>query len=73
MENPKSTFVTLVAWIFIVLSGFATLISVLQNIMVALMFQPEEFQQATDNVPAGAKFMFVSFQWFVLLFFVLSV
>jgi cell division protein FtsX len=34
----RSTFVTVVGWIFIILAGFATLISILQNVMIALVF-----------------------------------
>ena len=34
----RSTFVSVVAWVFIVLGGFSTLIAVLQNIMIAVVF-----------------------------------
>jgi len=32
----KSKFVTVVAWIFIVLTGFALFISIVQNIMITI-------------------------------------
>ena len=36
---PRSGFVTVLAWIFVVLAGFATVISLLQNIIVvAIVF-----------------------------------
>ncbi len=34
---PRSSFVTVVGWIFIVLSGFSTLIGALQNLMIRSM------------------------------------
>ncbi|MCK4816308.1 hypothetical protein KA005_11115, partial [bacterium] len=56
--QPKSTFVTVLAWIFIVLAGFATSISILQNIMIILIFPVEEINQrlsspdVQENMPA---------------------
>ena len=35
---PQSSFVTIVAWIFIALSGFGVVVTLLQNIMVQTMF-----------------------------------
>ncbi|MDD2271386.1 MAG: hypothetical protein PHP95_11805 [Desulfuromonadaceae bacterium] len=42
----RSTFVNVLAWIFIVLGGFTTFISILQNIMIRVMFRKEEMTQA---------------------------
>lgn len=51
----KSTFVTVVAWVFIVLSGFGTLISLLQNLMIQTVFtSPEVVQAAQGPAPPGA-------------------
>ena len=62
----KSTFVTVLAWIFIVLSGFATLIGVLQNIMIQTMFNDPKFSEglakAPQNVPASVGFMASNFK-----------
>jgi hypothetical protein len=60
-SNPpdRSTFVTAVAWVFIGLAGFATLIAVLQNIMIAVMFPADamrEFHEAKD-APAFFRYM----------------
>jgi hypothetical protein len=58
--TPRSGFVTGVAWTFIGLAGFATLIAVLQNIMIGLMF-PAEAVRAAENakdMPAFARVMF---------------
>ncbi|MGH8108055.1 MAG: hypothetical protein ACREO1_04955 [Arenimonas sp.] len=81
MNTPaanKSTFVTVLAWIFICLSGFATLISILQNIMIQFMFAGADMQAAmdasrqTEDLPFMARFMIENFRWFFLAVFVLS-
>ncbi len=70
--NDRSTFVTAVAWVFIVLSGFSTLIAVLQNIMLFMMFPVDEMNIAMEEarssgqVPASAEFMMNNFQYFFL-------
>src|SRR5215813_11094043 len=74
----RSTFVTVLAWIFIVLSSFATLVSILQNIMIALVFPAAEMQAAATQakshpgVPWIASWMFEHFQVFFLFFFVMA-
>ena len=72
----RSGFVTALAWVFIVLSGFATVISILQNIMVWTMFRQPEVAQAMaaqpQGVPAFAAFMLGHFQWFFLAFLLVS-
>jgi hypothetical protein len=75
----RSGFVTALAWIFIALAGFATLISILQNIMIALMFPVDEMRTAMREsekarpMPAGFRFMFDYFHYFFLAFLVVSV
>lgn len=76
--NRRSGFVTALAWIFIVLAGFSTLISILQNIMIALMFPVDEMRAAMKSdkappMPAGFRFMFDYFHYFFLAFLVVSV
>ena len=76
-EQQRSTFVTAVAWVFIVLSGFATVISILQNIMIFTMFRGAEISQAMRaNPPAGmppaASFMAEHFHLFFLAFLLVS-
>lgn len=72
----QSTFVTVVAWIFIVLSGFGTVIAVLQNVMIQTVFRSPEVAQAMQAPPPGmppfAAFMATHFQWFFLGFLALS-
>jgi len=73
MNEERSTFVTVVAWIFIVGAGFSTLISLMQNVMFHVIFKKEEFSQVTQEMPAIAAFMFENMQVFVLLFFVICI
>ena len=75
--RPRSTFVTVVAWIFIILSGFATVISLLQNLMVR--FMPRDmFDSAMQDstfarvMPPAGRFMFAHLQLLVLCTFILA-
>lgn len=74
---PRSTFVTVVAWIFIILSGFATFISLLQNLMVGYMPR-DMFDSAMQDstfarvMPPAARFMFSHLQLLVLCTFILT-
>ena len=72
-----SSFVTVLAWIFIVLSGFAAMISLLQNIMVWTMFNQPEIANAMATPPPGSPpfmaFMTSYFRWFFLLFLLVTV
>lgn len=75
---PKSSFVNVLAWIFIVLSGFTTFISILQNIMIFLFFprdqMREAIQQAPDieQIPAFARLMMSHVDLFFLGFLIVS-
>ena len=75
-DRKQSTFVTVVAWIFIALSGFGTAISILQNILVQTVFRSPEVSQAVQTPPPGtppfAAFMTAHFQWFFLAFLLVS-
>ena len=73
----RSTFVTVVAWIFIVLAGFATLGAIAQNIFVALVFPVAEMEAAANQARSEgahryASWMFSHFQVFFLLFLAAS-
>lgn len=58
-----SPFVTVLAWIFIVLSGLATFVALAQNIMIHVMFPVDPMQgtmgaiQGKQNIPAMIEFM----------------
>lgn len=47
----RSTFVTVLAWIFIIFSGFGTVASVLQNIMIYTVFNDPQFGLAMEEMP----------------------
>ena len=77
-QIAKSTFVTALAWVFIGLAGFATFISVLQNVMITLMFPAEAMQAAAnqagsdEHMPWFAAFMFQNIRLFFFGFLLLS-
>ena len=76
-QTQRSTFVTTVAWIFIVLAGFATLISILQNIMVNLVFPMEEMNEAMSgagsrDVPVILRFLLSNIGLVFFCFLVIS-
>src|SRR5690349_14229914 len=71
---PRSGFVTAVAVVFMVLAGFGTVIALLQNIMIALVFPAEEMRAAmleaekARPMPSIARFIFGNFRLFFALF-----
>ena len=75
----RSGFVTGLAWTFIAFSAFATVMAILQNIMLALVFPVEEMRAAMQEaeksqpMPGVFRFMFRHFQLFFIAFFALSV
>lgn len=58
--DGKSRFVTNVAWIFIIITGFTTLISILQNIVVN-MVSPNNIKGTLNQPEAVKLFIFVVF------------
>jgi hypothetical protein len=64
----RSGFITALAWSFIILAAFATLITLLQNILLALMFPMEEMRaalremQKSQPMPAFFVLVFENFQ-----------
>jgi hypothetical protein len=75
-QSSRSTLVTVVAWIFIVLAGFSTFISVLQNIMVNTMVPLDQMHASvgpgTEQMPVFFRFVFGHIQLFVFAFLVVS-
>lgn len=75
---PKSTFVTVLAWIFIVLGGFSTFVTLLQNIMIRTLMKQVPFDklrhnmEQTEQVPAMARWFFSHFDLFFLCVFIVS-
>lgn len=74
--NPhRSNFVTVVAWIFIVLAGFSTLMSAAQNVMFAMIgfgeFPPPTGAEA-EQMPPFFRFMLQNMRLVMLSFLLLS-
>jgi hypothetical protein len=75
---PRSGFVTGLAWTFITLAGFATLIALIQNIMLTIMLPAEAIHdvmrgsEGRHPMPAFARFMFENFRFLFVSFLVLS-
>ena len=65
----RSTFVTVVAWLFIILSGFSTFVAILQNIMIHTMPLPKGPEPPPDAVPTSVFFIFENVHILVLAFF----
>jgi len=76
-STGPSLFVTLVAWIFIGLSSCATLISVLQNIMLSFAFSSGRggfpIEDAQRNAPPAIAFMMGHLRFYFLAFLIVSV
>ena len=55
-DAPRSTFVTVLAWLGIIMFGFGTLIGVAQNLMVGSIFQDPQFGEGVQDSLANAPF-----------------
>jgi len=77
LTPQRSTFVTVLAWIFIVGGGFATFISLLQALMFAFVFPHDAFtaidqSRGFGQMPAIWQFMFRNFLYLFMLFWMLA-
>jgi hypothetical protein len=73
----RSIFVTVVAWIFIVLAGFATFMAVLQNIMINTTFPVDQMLSAMEQarakeIPPFVEYMLKHFRRFLFAFLCMS-
>lgn len=72
----RSTFVTVLAWVFIVITGFMTFISLLQNVMINTMVpfenMPSPSGPGVEKMPAAFEFIFGNIHLVFLTFFVIS-
>lgn len=79
MNQPteRSTFVTVVAWILIVASAFATLITLLQTVLVFVVFPSAGMDMETgplpSDMPPGAAFLFEHLEWLFVVSLIVSV
>ncbi|WP_152180948.1 hypothetical protein [Xanthomonas sp. LMG 12459] len=68
--QPRSSFVTILAWIFIALSGFGTVVGTMQVFVVFVMFDHVQFADAVQRLPPGMPptiaFIFSNFRWLFL-------
>jgi hypothetical protein len=77
-EVPRSNFVTVLAWLLIVGSGFVTFISLMQAVMLAFFFPAEQFSlnsafpHGIENAPPLMEFLFSKVRYFVLAFWLLA-
>lgn len=76
---PKSSFVTVLAWIFVVLSGFATFGSLIQNIIIHAVMPYDKMHKALEsaaqgkNISPAAIFIFEYIRVIVGVFLVVAV
>ena len=78
MPVSRSGFINALGWIFVRLAAFTTLIGVLQNRMLELVFQPAMQQQLAiqplpPNMPASMGWMFAHMIWIFRGFLLLSI
>lgn len=52
-DSQPSVFVTVVAWVFIILSGFATFVAIMQNITVHFLLSVDEMRRAMQTQSDG--------------------
>jgi hypothetical protein len=76
-KPQRSLFVTVVAWVFIVLAGLGTIVAAFQNVMVFVMIPTESMermmsQAENQDVPSIAIFMFKNIRLFVFSTMLLS-
>ena len=68
----------MLGWIFVVIGGFSTVVSTVQNIMLHWVFQNGQIAhgmekaQHAENIPRFALFMLNHFHYFFLLFLIVS-
>jgi len=78
MNDERSIFVTVLAWIFIVLFGMGAFITLLQNIMFHLMQFGEKIDEAIARAEQSGQissihaFMFNNFELFIFMMFLFS-
>ena len=78
LPGTRSSFVSVLAWILIVLAGFTTLIAIAQNILVQVFCAGPQFERAIEeanrqqDLPAFARFMFNNIKLFFAAILLLS-
>ena len=73
--SGRSTFVTVVAWVFITFAGFATFISLLQAFMFFFVFPASQLRIThtdLEGMPSAFQFLWGNIQLFLIAFWSLS-
>jgi hypothetical protein len=52
-QSGPATFITVIAWLFIILAGFATCVFLLQSVMIDSMLRPPDTQAAISDAGGG--------------------
>jgi len=73
MNTTRSNFVSVLAWMSIIGSGLTTVVALLQNVMLYLMFSGEPFAEIPADMPASAAFVFRNLHAVVLGFLLFSI
>lgn len=74
-DKCPSAFVNIVAWVFIVLSSFASIVGLLQNLVLLFFFPRDNFytnETMAGELPAVLLFMFEHFELLFLGFFLIA-
>ena len=74
--EKRSEFVTVIAWIFIILTGFSTVVLLFQSIVFETMFPGEMGRSMTQNMgnaPPFSRFMFGNMNVLLLAVLLISV
>jgi len=79
LPHPRSSFVTVLAWIFIIIGAFTIFVGLMQNVMVQMVFSREEIAMSFGPVgegmhlPGYLAFMLLHFDLVLLGFLLLAV
>jgi energy-converting hydrogenase Eha subunit C len=71
--KKRSVFVTVLAWLFIVMSGFTTLISIFQNIVIHLLFQKVKPAESTQQLSGLEGLVYNHINLIFLLYLLVSI
>jgi uncharacterized BrkB/YihY/UPF0761 family membrane protein len=75
-RSQPSLFITVAAWVFIVLSGLSTVFAVMENIMLYFVFSPAMMQKMAEahyqNMPPVPTFMFTGIRLIMFVALLLS-
>lgn len=68
-QRKQSTFITVMAWISIIFSGFGVFVGIMQNIMMQTVMKDAHFEEAIskqEGIPPMMEVMFENFELLVM-------